>query len=339
MNPRPISHQTPAGSLSSISTVGADRCSWQLGTRYGVMWVAALTITIGLAAASVPAGAMSPANESPAATLEVAVGLPPHVWLVEQVAGERARAFAIVGPGDNHHTYQPTDAEISRLTRAALFFHSGMGFEQAPWFRSLAASGAVKRVDLRAGLGLRTLEESGHEDEGHHEEGKDPHVWLAPRLLARQARTVEAALTAVDPSGAPHYRGRRLRFEAAMRALDSELRATLEPIAGSAFFVFHPAWGYFADAYGLEQMAIESEGKEPSEAELTGLARLARQRGIRTVFVQPQISGSAARAVADAVGAELEVLDPLAPDVAANLRRVAARLVASHRDTPRADTP
>lgn len=124
-----------------------------------------------------------------------------------------------------------------------------------------------------------------------------------------------------------------------MRALDSELTTTLEPIAGSAFFVFHPAWGYFADAYGLEQVAIESEGKEPSEAELTRLARLARQRGIRTVFVQPQISGSAARAVAHAVGAELEVLDPLERDVAANLRRVATRLVASHRDTPRADTP
>ena len=90
-------------------------------------------------------------------------------------------------------------------------------------------------------------------------------------------------------------------------------------------------WGYFADDYGLRQVAIEIEGKEPSDRELTRLQILARAEGTAVVFVQPQISGRAARAVAAAIGGRLEQLDPLAPDVAENLRRVAEQLTRAYR--------
>ena len=96
-----------------------------------------------------------------------------------------------------------------------------------------------------------------------------------------------------------------------------------------AFFVFHPAWGYFADDFDLRQVPIEIAGREPSESELTAVAREARKLGARTIFVQPQVQSESAAVVAAALGAQVESIDPLARDVEANLRHVATRLRAA----------
>ena len=104
------------------------------------------------------------------------------------------------------------------------------------------------------------------------------------------------------------------------------IRDVLDPYRGRIFVVFHPSWGYFADDYRLEQIAIEIEGKQPSDAELTEIKRATATHGITVVYVQPQIAGQAAHALAEAIGARVETLDPLAPDVPANLRHVADRL-------------
>ena len=97
-------------------------------------------------------------------------------------------------------------------------------------------------------------------------------------------------------------------------------------------FVFHPAWGYFADEYGLRQVAVELEGKEPTDRELTELQQLARREGVRVIFVQPQISGQSAEAIARAVGARVEVFDPLAEDLPSELLRAAEVLTGSYRE-------
>jgi zinc transport system substrate-binding protein len=105
----------------------------------------------------------------------------------------------------------------------------------------------------------------------------------------------------------------------------------LRPFAGRPLYVYHPAWGWFCDEFGLRQVSVEFEGKEPSDAELTGLLARARADAVRVVFVQPQIAGRSARAIADAVGARLEPLDPLRPDVLANLLEVAGRVAEALR--------
>jgi len=130
----------------------------------------------------------------------------------------------------------------------------------------------------------------------------------------------------------------RAAYDRNLAALEEKLdeaertiRRTLEPLRGKSFFVFHPAWGYFADDYGLRQVAIEVEGKEPSDEEGTALQKAARQEGINVLFVQPQIAGRGAQAVAQAIGARLETLDPLEPDVLPNLLRAAQALADSYR--------
>ena len=246
--------------------------------------------------------------------LKIVVSIPPQRWLVEQIGGDRVDVKVLVAPGESPTTYQPTDAQVTHLLQAKIYFRIGVPFERGLWFEALGKMARLERIDVRAGIELQ---------------GDDPHIWLSPRLLSIQAATVAASLSRHDPTERDFYAANLNRLETRMEALDEEIRQMLEPFAGRSFFVFHPSWGYFSAAYGLEQIAVEKDGREPSDWELTVLQRQARKAGITTVFVQPQIYGRGAQAFAESIGAELQTLDPLVADVAVNLAETADKLKAS----------
>ena len=271
--------------------------------------------------------------------ITIAVSITPQAWLAAQLVATETKIITLVRPGESPATYQPTDAQVSGVMKAAVYFRIGVPFESGPWFEAIQRSEKVKVVDVRRGITLRAMEEHHEEtgagaaednrnDRGH---GVDPHIWLSPRLLIVQARTMAETLIELDAKNAAAYRQRLAELERKLGALDETIRRTLAPIKGKTFFIFHPAWGYFADDYGLRQVAIEIEGKKPTDRELTALQRLAREESIHVVFVQPQISASAADAIAQAIGGRIETIDPLAPDVDGNLLRVAEALLDSYR--------
>lgn len=273
--------------------------------------------------------------------ITVAATVAPHAWLVGEIAGDDAEVVTVLPPSADPHTYLPTDAEATRLARASLLFRSGVPFENGAWFEALASRGAVS-VDLRADVDLLAEShrhsgdghETGHEDSTHSVEadvghGADPHTWLSPRRLAIQARTVASALSDAFPDRSAEITRRTASVITRLEALDAELSERLAPYRGRSFLVLHPSWGYFAADYALEQMAVEAGGSDPSDAELTALLRRAQSAAVRTVFVQPQSAQRVPAVLAEALGARVETLDPLAPDVPANLRRAADRLIES----------
>lgn len=284
-----------------------------------------------------------PAGERPDGKIPVAVSVVPQAWLVGEIGGDHVDVMTLVKPGDSPEVYQPTDVQVSRVMTAKAFFCIGMPFEKGRAFQAIESSGKVRMIDTRQGITLRRALPHAHaEDDGHaHEQNKghasaeahqesvgahagyDPHIWSSPRLLAIQARTVAQALRELDPTHAADYDRNLAAVEQRIEHTDQKIRKILAPLRGKAFFVFHPAWGYFADDYGLHQVAIESEGKDPSDRELTQLQQLARREGIKVIFVQPQTASRAAEAVARAIGGRVEALDPLASDVLGNLVRVA----------------
>lgn len=244
--------------------------------------------------------------------LDVVVSVVPQRWLVQAIGGDRVSVAVLVQPGESPATYMPTDAQVTSLMRAALYLRIGVPFEKGPWFAAISKLESLVIVDLRQGIAMR---------------GDDPHIWLSPRLLSVQAQTVADALTQADPDNRFQYQENLANLVRELAELDARIRRRLEPYSGRELFVFHPSWGYFASDYGLEQVAIEVGGREPSDSELTALQQRARRVGTKTVFVQPQIHGRAARAFAESIGAHLEVLDPLAADVSANLLTTADKLV------------
>jgi zinc transport system substrate-binding protein len=137
------------------------------------------------------------------------------------------------------------------------------------------------------------------------------------------ARAIRDALARLDPTHADEYARNEVAFEADLDALDAEIRRRLSAARGRAFLAFHPSWGYFADAYGLRQIPIESGGKEPGPRTLAAVVERAKALGVRVVFVQEQFSRRTAEAIAQEIGARVVVVDPLAGDYLSNLRSVA----------------
>ena len=267
------------------------------------------------------------------AALGVAVSVLPQKTFVERIGGERVAVQVMVGRGASPDTYDPAPRQLAALAGADVYFRIGVPFEQ-PWLPRLSrASPDMEVVDLRQGLELLAMDPHGHgpgESHGHgHGDSGDPHVWTSPRRVMRMADTILQSLVRMDPEGEEDYRENHRRFIAELEALDAELRERLAPVAGRAFLVFHPSWGYFAADYGLEQIAIQRQGKSPGPAALAGLVQRARQEDIRLVVVQREFSQADAQAMSEAIGAPLVLLDPLSPDYFATMRRAAAVMAES----------
>jgi zinc transport system substrate-binding protein len=175
-------------------------------------------------------------------------------------------------------------------------------------------------IDTAAGIPLH--EEPGNEQPGQAHE-PDPHVWLSLRLARSLARSTCEALADVDPDHTPAFRGRLADLQADLAALDADIAQILKPVAGRELLVFHPAFGYFAADYGLDQVAIEAGGIEPTPKHLATLLQRARQQGQRVLFVQPEFGVSAAQKMAHQMGLEVVTLDPLARNYLGNLRDMA----------------
>ncbi|MBD3292013.1 MAG: cation ABC transporter substrate-binding protein [Armatimonadia bacterium] len=288
-------------------------------------WWPVVALTVALVAGGCARDAAPPDMQTEAAdtALSVCVSIPPQAFVVERIGGDRVAVEVLVGPGQSPATYEPTPAQMAALDGADVYFRIGVPFEDALMERISASMTDLKVVDLRDGIDLQPV--GGHTHE--HAHGRmDPHTWLDPKLVEIQAGTVHGELTRLDPESSAIYDANLAALRTDLMNLDSQIAEMLKPVAGQEMFVFHPAYGYFARAYDLEQVPIEIEGKEPAPRELQQVIELARDEGFRAIFVQPQFSDASARAVAAEVDAEIVRLDPLARDYIANLREIARNI-------------
>ena len=292
----------------------------------------ALTLFLFAALPFLPA-CDAPTTPAPPA---IAVSVEPLRFLAERLAGDAVEVLVAVPPGASPATYQPTDAEMARLRGALRYFSIGVPMERGPWFAAIREGSKV--IDLGRGLERRELaEHAGHDGHDGHDEhapraggaALDPHLWLSPRSLEVMADTMAAALREALPTEEASIEKQRRELRIELRALDAELARRLEPYRGRVFVVYHPSWGYFADDYGLIQVAVESAGHEPGDAQLAELRELAAEHGVTALFVQPQIHGRSAERLAELLGVERVTIDPLAANLPDNRRRVSEALVRS----------
>jgi len=273
----------------------------------------------------------------------VAVSILPQKYFVDRISEGGARVLVLVGPGQNPHSYEPTPRQMADLGAAGAWLTIGVDFEKGLLPKARNLYPRLRLLDTTEGLRFRALEAHSHEeDEDSHEEagedgdhegegGRDVHVWLGREGAKAQARHARDALSALDPGKAALY---SRTHEALVRDIDAvfdDLAESLAPLRGRPVFVYHPAFGYFLDEFGIEQVAVEAGGKEPTQKGLASLVEKARREGARVVFVQPQFSKAAARAVAQAIGGVVVEIDDLAPDWLANLRKMGDALKAAAR--------
>ena len=265
--------------------------------------------------------------------LKVFTSILPQKYIVEQIAGDLVDVEVLVGPGVSPHTFEPTPQQMSRLSRAAVLFLIGVPFEKSLVERLAAICPDLKISNADKNVPRRSMSNQNgdheHSEDCVHEPGApDPHIWLDPILTITQAENVAVALREVLPEYKTRIDESLQKLTDELRNLDEELTAKLQPIKGETMLVFHPAFGYFADRYGLKQQAVEIDGKEPGPRQLAELIRYCRLNTIHVVFVQKQFPVAAARTIARAINGAVIQIDPLAEDYVANLRELADSVLA-----------
>jgi zinc transport system substrate-binding protein len=275
----------------------------------------------------------APAACAAPARIGVFVSVLPQAYFVERIGTDHVTVDVLVGPGQSPHTFEPTPRQMARLGKARVFFTIGVPFENTLLPKISRSFQDLLIVDTREGVEFLPL--ARHDDHGppgvHGQEqaqgAPDPHIWLDPGRVKVQARIICRTLVRMDPANRCSYEQNLEAFLVDLDRLDGDLRTIFAPLKGSRVYVFHPAFGYLADAYGFVQVPVEFGGKEPSARQLAILVRQAREDGVRVIFVQPQFSRKNAQAIARDIGGTVVPIDPLPRDYIREMRGMAETIL------------
>jgi len=267
------------------------------------------------------------ASEDPG-PIKVTVSIPPHDWVLNRLMGGNKFAIQLLVPaGQSPHTFEPTPKDLVLMGQSKLFFRAGLPFEDrlipmlAEQFPDLTV------IDLREGIELRSMEAYG----GHaHEKGrKDPHTWMAPRLMRIQAHTACAALVEANPSDSSFYRHNLAVVDSTLDDLISFVEQRFANVKYHTFFIYHPSLGYFANEFGLVQRAVELEGKAPGARQMAEILEPLTGDSVNTLFVDQQSTGTQVKAMMRSMGISVVEINPLADNYPGNLKRIADSIARS----------
>ncbi len=255
------------------------------------------------------------------------VSILPQRYFIQRIAPQQFDIDVMVTPGSNPATYEPTPHQMARLATASLYFSIGVPFEEVWLDRMQKANPQLHMVAMEASVPRRAMadamelfDSAPHGD--HHHEADDPHVWLNTQNVSIMAKTIAQELSARYPEKTAEYEANLAQFTRELSDLHTELSDKFSHLTQRRFLVFHPSWGYFASEFGLQQIPIEIQGKEPTTREMVKIIDFARQHDIRVIFVQKQFSKAMAESVAQSIAGSVVSIDPLAEDFMTNLRQI-----------------
>jgi len=300
-------------------------------------WIG-VVVSVVLVTVTPEAGALKTIEELEEG-FSVVVSIAPYAGIVKRLVDSDTQVKILVPKSRDPHLWEPTQRQIAYLSSGDLYIAAGtLPFELWLNERFPDICPDTKLLNLSEQVPLLKFEEHNEEalqrrkdladsyvsSEYHNE--LDPHMWLSPVLLKQQAQRIAEALKELRPEKADVYDKRLADYLSDLDEVHQELTIQLAPYKGATVLVFHPAFGYFCQAYGLKQRAVQSEGKSPSPRELQEIIETARQDGTRIIFTQPQFEPHSVDAIASAIGAVVVTLDPLEEDVIQNLRTIAQRV-------------
>lgn len=265
-----------------------------------------------------------------AAKTQIFVTVPPQAYLAERIGGDAVEVHTLVGKGQDPHTFEPTPRQAAALAGATLFFTVDIPFEKQLTAKVAASNRNLRIVDSTKDIVRLPLPEEHHATHAKNEHATgneaDPHLWLAAANLRIMADNMATAMSVAMPERKEAMQKNLASLKQEISELDKRLTTTLASHRGKTFYVFHPAFGYFANAYGLKQKGVEIGGKSPTPRQLTALIRQAREDRVRTIFVQPQFDRKSADTVAQAINGAVAPIDPLDKEVLRNLAAIATAI-------------
>lgn len=244
----------------------------------------------------------------------VAVTIVPEQTFVEAVCGDLAEVITMIPPGNSPENYEPTPQKMEKFSKASIYFSIGVPAEKA---NILPKAGNVKVISLQdevASVYPDRLFDSGE---------RDPHIWLSPKRVKVMIDVIARKMGELDEANKDAYIRNAEAYIKQLDELDKEIISLLESMQSKKFIVYHPAFGYLADDYGLKMYALEEEGKEAKIQHLQEMLDFAKRENIKIIFYQEEIDSSQSEAFAEEIGGKTIQLAPLAADYIGNLKKIA----------------
>jgi len=262
----------------------------------------------------------------------VAVSIVPQETFVKEVAKDLVDVITLIPPGNSPETYSPTPKELQKFSQASIYFTIGVPAEQAnilPATRDLSPN--TKIVDLAS------IVSREYPDREFAPGERDPHIWLSPKRAKVMIDTIQKELSDLDPENSDTYQKNAENYKARLDELDLSIKEKLKDLPNKSFIVYHPAFGYFADDYGLEMISLEEEGKEATPQRFQEVVEITKSKGIKVIFHQAEVDSRQAKAFAEEIGGRAEKIAPLAPDYIENLEKMADILADTLKDSNKRD--
>ena len=263
-----------------------------------------------------------PGNENGKPEKTLTVSIEPLRYVAERIAGGAFNVTTFVPKGSSPETYEPTPEQMARLGESLAYFSIGeLGFERI-WMDRLQQN-APGVTFVKTAEGITPL--AGH-CHGGTENVTDPHVWTSPRNMAVIAQNICTALCRLDTVHADMFHRNLQVMHSEIQNVDDSIQSLLEHASTKAFLIYHPALTYFAHDYGLTQIAIETDGKEPSPAKIVRLINHCKAQNVRIIFVQKEFDRKNAELIAKETGTRIVSINPLAYDWKEEMLRIAQTL-------------
>jgi len=244
----------------------------------------------------------------------IAVTIVPEKTFVEAVCGDLAEVIVMVPPGSSPENYEPTPDEMQKLSKATLYFSIGVPTEQANILPVVQENKVVSLQEKVAEIFPDRKFESGE---------RDPHIWLSPKRVKVMIKEIAYKMGSFDEANKEIYNKNAETYINQLDELDGQIVSALQDVQNKKIVVYHPAFGYLADDYGLEMYALEKEGKEATAKHLQEMIDLAKKENIKVIFYQEEIDSSQSKAFAEEIGGETIQLAPLAANYIENLKKMA----------------
>lgn len=257
----------------------------------------------------------------------ISVSIAPESYFVERIAGDGYKINVLVPRGTNPENYDPTPQDIARLGESDLYFYMGsLGFEKI-WLDAIKQQNkGMRSIDISRNLSTisnDSIPEKSydHEYHAHHD---DPHYWTSIKGAVAISKGIYDALLEAYPDDAPIFAANYDNLLKEIKALEEECRVTFENPNSRTFVIYHPSLTFFAHEWGLKQLVIENEGKEPTAAHLTNIINEAKSDSTKIVFVQEEFDQNSAKTIAKEIGAKTITIHPLSEDWYNEMRNIIA---------------
>lgn len=220
------------------------------------------------------------------AKTNIVVSILPQQTFVEKIGGDKIKVTTMVKPGSDPHAYEPKPSQMKNISNADIYFSIGLEFENV-WLKKFAAQNKnMKFIEM--------------------------------------AKDIYETLVKFDSSNKEYYKTNYTYFIKEINDTTKNIKEILSKLPkNSKFMVFHPSWGYFAKEYGLIQLPIEVEGKEPKPKMLQKIIDEAKEQNVKAIFTQQEFSDKSAKAIANELKIKVIKETPLAKDWSQNLIKMA----------------